>query len=375
MTRTEVTDIDSKLLVPVVVVLTFIGIINALQAFYVFYSGAHSADNFIRFLVSNLFYSWYFVIPALAVRWLSTRLFLRRESLPGWILIHLFTLIFLTVIHQGAYLEVDRIVLGSRQSDTIFTVLFNNPGVWGDLVAYVLFLLGFYMLDFRRKNQENEIEYSQLEMELVESRLHELRGRIHPGFLFNTLNEIARLVRGKENRQADHVLSLLSEFLRVTVYDNDREFCTIDEEMSFLENYLAIEKMRFAGTLRARVDVGENIRDALVPNFIFQPIVENLVIQKLDNSSRPCEIHVVIGRKEDKVILTVKSRANHAVPGNPAEGYDEILNITRQRLESLYPGENQFDVGMESGEWNVVSIALPFRISEGDPDTAEEVRS
>ncbi len=360
-------ELELKLLVPIVVVLTFIGVVNALQAFYVFYSGAHTSGKFARFLISNLFYSWYFVIPALAVEWLSSRLSLRKETAPVWIAVHISTLIVLTVAHQTASLEVDRLVLGSRQAETVFKVLFNNPGVWGDFVVYILLLLGFYMLEYRKRNQENEIEYSQLEMELVESRFRELRSKIHPEFLFNTLNETGRLVRENKNAEADGVLSLLSEFLRATVYDNTREFCSVDEEVTFLRNYLAIEERRSAGNLHTVIETDDDARDALVPNFMLQPIIEELISRNLDNSPGPCEIQVKVRKDADQIRLSARIyKAATLPPGDKERLYDEILMITRQRISRLYPGGKNLVLTIDPDGWYVLEIVLPHMIATDD---------
>ena len=101
-------ELDSKLLVPTVVVLTFVALLNSLQDYFVFFTGVRSIVNFARFLASDLFYFWYFIIPALTVKWLSARVAFRRESLVSWCVTHLATLVTLTVIHQIASLEIDK---------------------------------------------------------------------------------------------------------------------------------------------------------------------------------------------------------------------------------------------------------------------------
>lgn len=365
-----------QMLVPIAVVLTLIAVVNSLQAFYVFFTGAHSLANFIRFLVSNLFYAWYFIVPALAVRWLSTRVSLNRDSVTSWVLIHLSTLVLLTAAHQILSLDVDKLVLGSRQSETLFSVLLNNPAVWGDIVVYVLFLLGFYMIEYRRKNQENELEYSQLEMELVRAQLHELRARIHPEFLFNTLSQVGDLVQAKQGREADKALSLLSDFLRATVYDNDREEATVEGEISFLDRYIAIEKMRFGDRLRATHRVDDKAGKAVVPNFIVQPIVEELVAENLDNSGPRCDIEVTANMNERMVEITIKIRRENGIT-QILDGIarENILDITRRRLEQIYAGGHEFTAQVMPDGSGIVTIGIPLGTAEnpGFPGKAESL--
>ncbi len=358
----DATKSDSRLIVPIVVVLTFIAVVNTLQAFYMFFSGDHSVLNILRFLISNLFYSWYFVIPALAVRRLSRKVSLTTKSLPSWVLIHLTTLVLLTVVHQTASFGLDRIVLGSRQSETVFSVLFNNPAVWGDFVAYVLFLLGFYMIEYRRKNQENEVKYFRLQTELVKSNLHELRSRIHPQFLFNTLSEVCSLVHKNRDREANRILSLLSDFLRTTVYENDREYSTVEEEIRFLDNYIAIEKVKFRDRLEIRKEIDEDAAREIVPNFILQPIVEELVLRNLESSGEPCEIQIKITREESSLKLIIRGRRNEMHRAIQAENVGgSVFNITRAHLEQIYQNRHQFYEGVDADGSRVVLMTLPIR--------------
>ena len=360
--RVDSTKYDSRLIVPIAVVLTFIAVVNTLQAFYMFFSGDHSVVNFLRFLVSNLFYSWYFVIPALAVKQLSTKVSLTTKSLPSWVAIHLATLVFLTVVHQTASLGVDRIVLGSRQSETVFSVLFNNPAIWGDFVAYVLFLLGFYMIEYRRRNQENEVKYFRLQTELVRSNLHELRSRIHPQFLFNTLSEVSSLVHGNRDREANRILSLLSDFLRATVYESDREYSTVAEEVRFLDNYIAIEKVKFREKLEVSKEIDDDAAEEIVPNFILQPIVEELVLLNLESSGEPCEIQIKIAKEESSVKLSIKARSSETHRTAPAESAGQnIFNITRTHLEQVYQNRHRFFEGVDADGCRVVLMTLPVR--------------
>lgn len=371
--NTLLTDSGSKLLVPIAVVLTFIGIINSLQAFYIFYGGLHSTLNFIRFLVSNLFYCWYFILTALAVRWLSRRVSLHRESLMSWIPVHAGTLILLTVAHQISSLEVDRFVLGTRRAETVFSVLFNNPGVWGDLVVYVLFLLGFYMIEYRMRSQENEMKYTSLEMELVRTRLHELRGRIHPQFLFSTLEEIGKLVNRNLDREANKALSLLSDFLRVTVYGGEFEEVPLEEELAFVEKYMAVERIRFRERLEVKKNIDEDARKAVVPNFILQPLVEDLLMKNLDNAGARCEIYLAARRTGDSLEMTVGGKC----AGGPPEGEEKVseknvLEISRERLAQLYPGNYKLARNGSPGEGETVRMNIPYRLSEREQATSLE---
>ncbi len=355
-------DSGSRLLVPIAVVLTFVGVINALQSFYIFYGGMHSPLNFVRFLVSNLFYCWYFILPALAVKWLSGRIRPRRGSLLPWIAMNLGMIILLTVVHQTLSLGVDRLVLGSRQSETVFSVLFNNPGVWGDFVVYILFLLGFYVIEYRKRGQANELKYGDLEIELARAKLHELRGRIHPSFLFGMLDEIADLVRLNRDREANKVLSLLSDFLRATVYGAESEEVRLQEELAFLSKYIAMEKIRLRQRLEIHRNIDEDAKEALVPNFILHPVVEELLPKSPGSTEGSCEIHVAARREGVSLEMTVTARGNSDRPGaGDGKTGQNVLEITRQRLSQLYHDDYELISEIITRGDDIVRIKIPYR--------------
>lgn len=358
--------IGSKLLVPIIVVLTFVGLVNSLQTFYIFFGGAHTFVNFVRFLISDMFYCWYFILPALTVRWLSGRVHLQKGSVVSWVSTHLGTLMLLTVVHQTASLVLDRLVLGSRQADTVSSVLFKNPGVWGDFVVYVLFLMGFYMVQYRKQVQDNEMRCSLLEMELVNARLRELRRRIHPQFLFNTLNEARDLVRRGRGREANRALSLLSDFLRITVYGGEEEETALEDELSFVHSYLAIEKMRFGRRLVISERIDSGVRLAVVPNLILQPLVEAILVKKLEGSGTGCYLDVAAQYVDDRLEMVITWRGSNIIntPG-AKDPWESVIEIARERLTQLYHDEFEFNIDDSHHGSEVVIIRIPFRSRAG----------
>lgn len=98
-------------------------------------------------------------------------------------------------------------------------------------------------------------------------------------FLFNSLNAITVLVRDENTRDASRMLELLSGVLRQVLQSEKRQEVTLDEELRFIEKYLAIEQVRFSDRLQVRWSINPNIRDALVLEFILQPHARLLVLE------------------------------------------------------------------------------------------------
>lgn len=124
----------------------------------------------------------------------------------------------------------------------------------------------------------------QLEAErvhLTEARLVALTNQINPHFLFNTLNSVATLIRIDPNR-ARSMIYKLSSILRRLLRKTD-SFSLLREEITFIDDYLAIEMVRFGDKLRFYKEIEDNALDRLVPSMILQPIVENSIKHGLAN--------------------------------------------------------------------------------------------
>ncbi|MEO8596585.1 MAG: histidine kinase, partial [Candidatus Solibacter sp.] len=124
-------------------------------------------------------------------------------------------------------------------------------------------------------NTRNEKKLEEQERLLVEARLAALTSQINPHFLFNTLNSVSSLIRTDPN-QARVMVLRLSKVLRRLLRKHET-FSTLRDELSFIEDYLAIEVVRFGDKLRFERDVAEDTLDMLVPSMILQPLVENSI--------------------------------------------------------------------------------------------------
>jgi LytS/YehU family sensor histidine kinase len=211
-----------------------------------------------------------------------------------------------------------------------------------------------------REALELTIHSSQLAEQLTSSQLSALKMQLHPHFLFNTLGAIMVLVRQGKGREAEGMLSRLSDLLRHTLDDVETQEVPLWREIDFLRLYLSIEQVRFEDRLRVRIDAGPEVSDALVPHMALQPIVENAVRHGLGQSEEPVLIHVSASRGNGHLRLTVTDDGpgfETPVPQKKGIG----LTNTRNRLERLYgagatlSAENRIPRGVQ------VTMTLPYR--------------
>jgi len=218
-----------------------------------------------------------------------------------------------------------------------------------------------------REALELKVHSSQLAEQLTSSQLSALKMQLHPHFLFNTLSAIMVLVRHGKGREAETMLSRLSDLLRHTLDDVEAQEVPLWRELDFLRLYLSIEQVRFEDRLRVRMEAGPEVSDALVPHMALQPIVENAVRHGLGQSEQPVLIHVSVSRINGDLALTVTDDG----PGCPSPVFEEKgigLTNTRNRLKRLYgagatlSAENQLPRGVQ------VTMTLPYRTGRPEDD-------
>jgi sensor histidine kinase YesM len=219
-----------------------------------------------------------------------------------------------------------------------------------------------------REALELKIHSSQLAEQLTSSQLSALKMQLHPHFLFNTLSAIMVLVRQQKGREAETMLSRLSDLLRHTLDDVETQEVPLWRELDFLRLYLSIEQVRFEDRLRVRIDAGPEVADALVPHMALQPIVENAVRHGLGQSEEPVLIHVSAARSNGHLTLTVTDDG----PGCPTPVSEEKgigLTNTRNRLKRLYGTEATFSAENRDPQGVQVTMTLPYRT--GPPEDNE----
>lgn len=204
-------------------------------------------------------------------------------------------------------------------------------------------------------------EKSQLETSLKQAQLEVIRARLNPHFLFNSLQNISSMMK-QDPQTASRMMARLGDLLRMVLRQDSEPECTLEEEMELTEAYLSLERMRFGDRLDVRWQVEEAVRDALIPCFLLQPLVENAIVHGLRGAGRRGLI--VISAEARDGSLRVRIQDNGL--GLPAEDLSRLklgvgLGSTRQRLETMYPGRHSFDVQRREEGGTEACISIPLR--------------
>ena len=221
----------------------------------------------------------------------------------------------------------------------------------------------FHGLKIYRKYKSREVEAARLEARFAEAQNLALRMQLQPHFLFNTLNSISALVHSNPDG-ADEMISRFGDFLRATLDAPHEQFISLRRELAFIQDYLAIEQIRFQERLRVELQISSDLLDLRLPSFILQPLVENALKHGLADRPQGVTIHLRARKEVDNLVLEIQDDGEGYLPGREGVG---LANV-RSRLGLLYKGRYQMEIIGAPGRGTLVTLRLPLGLaSEATP--------
>ena len=178
----------------------------------------------------------------------------------------------------------------------------------------------------------------QLRIEKQQAELNYLKSQTNPHFLFNTLNNIYSLSRDKSDLTPESILRL-SKILRFMLYETGGNYIAIENELKIINDYIALEKLRYDESLRVNFNHDiENMQQA-IPPLLLIPLVENAFKHGVSETrSRPfVDIHLSVNNRQ---LVFIISNSTEASPGSGAVKENIGLSNLRRQLEMLYSDYN-----------------------------------
>lgn len=205
--------------------------------------------------------------------------------------------------------------------------------------------------------QRAQTDMLNLRLALEEQRSLALRAQLEPHFLFNALNAISALVRDGDKALALGGIGRLSELLRYALAAGSRDNVTVAEELQFVRDYLALQRLRYEDRLQVRIEgEGPLLHAVACPPLLLQPLIENALRHDLDCRPGPGDIRLTFARRDDGLRIEVANPAGTPAGGNPGAGLG--LPNTRARLALLDPGAS-LTTRIDAG-WFIAEVRLPL---------------
>jgi len=178
----------------------------------------------------------------------------------------------------------------------------------------------------------------QLQKENAESQLQLLKAQVHPHFLFNTLNNIYSYTQDT-SPNASRLITKLSDLLRFVLYEGSQPLVTLDRELKMIQDYIALEKIRYGNKLDIDIQLPERTNNLLIAPLLLLPLIENCF--KHGTSSmleQPwISLHITIRDMQMQMKL-VNGKAS--APGEEKNNTGIGIQNVKKRLNLLYPGKN-----------------------------------
>jgi sensor histidine kinase YesM len=195
-------------------------------------------------------------------------------------------------------------------------------------------LLAFLDQDAAKEEQKSE----QLKSELAF-----LRSQISPHFIFNILNSIVYLIRTKASEKAEEVTMRLSSLMRYMLYDSDQTMVPLENELTYVENYIDLQKMRFDGNVDFIFKVKGDTAGHMIEPMLIIPFVENAVKHGVGLVDKPF-ILVELDFTDHGLHFQVKNKKGkeEQVFKDPSSGIG--LKNVKRRLELLYPQKHELSI-------------------------------
>ncbi|MFK2820312.1 histidine kinase [Flavobacteriaceae sp. LMIT009] len=219
----------------------------------------------------------------------------------------------------------------------VIIVAFND--YFGKKEGFVEFLLLFFITVIITVSHwlfVNIKAIVKLKNEKAKTEMMHLQSQVNPHFFFNMLNNLYGLV-DKDSEQAKKLILKLSDMMRYSIYEGQKEYVTLQQEIDFINNYIELHKMRYHKNISINFDVdvdNENIK--LMP-LLFIILVENAFKHGIEVLRNDAFANISIRSNQNEITLSVENNFDVDEKSNKGIGLDNL----KRRLELAYPKKHE----------------------------------
>lgn len=197
-----------------------------------------------------------------------------------------------------------------------------------------------------------------IQAEKMQAELNSLRNQFHPHFMFNVLNSLYSKIMAKSDDAANMLLRV-SSLLRFSVYEANDKTISLDKEVQYISNYIALQQMRFDKRLELSFTVTGEVKDKMIEPFLLLPFIENSFKHCLNDERESAWVTIYISIKEEWLTMQVENSipqtksVDEALEGQSGFG---IANV-KKRLALLYPDNHYLSISEREDSY-FVSLKL-----------------
>ncbi|WP_394748878.1 sensor histidine kinase [Spongiimicrobium salis] len=223
---------------------------------------------------------------------------------------------------------------------TLFKAIMSwDPIIITGLRLMSAWILAYHLYHYYQKEVATAQKNAQLSVLIKQTQLDNLSAQLNPHFLFNSLNSIKSLI--KENPTiARRAIDLLSDLLRSSLYGKDQDVISIKDELALVQDYIALEKLRFEERLGLKIQVDKDLEHYKIPTLSIQLLVENAIKHGIDRLIKGGIVMLDIVKKQDHIHIRVKNPGSLSREKHHGVG----LKNLKERLYIQYRSDASFDL-------------------------------
>lgn len=252
----------------------------------------------------------------------------------------------------GAMTLIDYWVLGK------FIPIFTKTN-WGQqLINHTFFIILTMPAKLYRDSMRKQLNLRELQAKQYKAELDLLRAQINPHFLFNTLNNLYALTLEKSDDAPDVVLRL-STMMRYLLESSRADTVPLAQEVSFLNNYFSLEKIRLKTTTDIHFETQGDYETLPIAPMLLIPFAENAFKHGANRAIEGGFVHAVLRCEPNELLFYVENNLpDSQIPASVSTGMG-LANV-RRRLELLYPNAAELEIQQENTTFRVQLRICPF---------------
>ncbi|MAZ73931.1 MAG: histidine kinase [Flavobacteriaceae bacterium] len=231
----------------------------------------------------------------------------------------------------------------------VIIVVFNDT--LGKLEGFVEFIALYFILVFVTiaywlfKQIKSLI---RLKNEKAKTELMHLKSQVNPHFFFNMLNNLYGLV-DKDAKKAQELILKLSDMMRYSIYDGEKDTVLLSEEITYLKNYIELHKMRYHKAIDIQFNIDTNDTDYEIMPLLFIILLENAFKHGVENLRAHAYVHINLTAHNNEVTFEIKNNFD-AIQDDPETGIG--LKNLKRRLELVYPKNHSVTISKTDTIYN-----------------------
>lgn len=313
-------------------------------------------EGIVVSLTDSLLFNILFSIIGVFV-WFPAR-FIKTET--GKRFVVLFNHILIALIITGLWLAIGYSILSSAFSEHPTYVQFLQVSLPWRFFLGIFYYAGttlfYYVMIFHGSLQEKIYREAELKGMIREAEMNMLKFQLNPHFIFNSLNSISSLTITSPEKAREMIIKL-SDFLRYSLQQDGIQKSTLRNELENIENYLAIEKIRFGDKLEFSKEMEVDCSSYSIPSLILQPVIENAIKHGVYQSTERVDIH--FSCKKDDGFILIEVRNNYDPESVMKKGSGIGLKNVAERLKLIYDKGNLLEIRQEMSVF-IVRIFIPI---------------